>query len=61
MMIDLHMEMQQQCTVSFRVAAVDNPNLVPEAGRSDKEPRDIKMLGWIGQRIWTGVAGTSPF
>ena len=52
-MTDLRMGMEPDYTFRFRVAAVGNPHLVPEAARRVREPRNTKALAWIWQRIWT--------
>jgi inner membrane protein len=59
-MTDLRMGMEPDYTFRFRVAAVGNPHLVPEAGRRVREPRNTKALAWIWQRIWTDTEGDSP-
>jgi inner membrane protein len=60
-MADLRMGLEPDYTFRFQVAATGNPHPVPEAGRRLKDPRDIKVLTWIWQRIWTEAAGARPF
>lgn len=50
---DLRMGMEPDYTFRFRVAADAAPHPVPEPARRLRSPRDLRMLGWIWQRIWS--------
>lgn len=59
-MTDLRMGMEPDYTFRFRVASAGNPHPVPVTPLRVREPRNLAVLEWIWQRIWTDSAGVSP-
>ena len=59
-MTDLRMGMEPDYTFRFRVASAGNPHPVPVTPLRVREPRNLAVLGWVWQRIWTDSAGVSP-
>jgi inner membrane protein len=59
-MTDLRMGMEPDYTFRFRVASAGNPHPVPVTPLRVREPRNLAVLEWVWQRIWTDSAGVSP-
>lgn len=59
-MTDLRMGMEPDYTFRFQVAMAGNPHPVPAAARRIREPRNLAVLEWVWQRIWTYSAGDAP-
>jgi inner membrane protein len=59
-MTDLRMGMEPDYTFRFQVAVAGNPHPVPAAARRIREPRNLAVLEWVWQRIWTYSAGDAP-
>ncbi len=59
-MTDLRMGMEPDYTFRFQVAAAGNPHPVPTTPVRLREPRNLAVLEWVWQRIWTDAVGASP-
>mgnify|MGYP005841262201 CR=1 FL=1 len=59
-MTDLRMGMEPDYTFRFRVAMAGDPHPVPAAPLRVRDPRNLAVLEWVWQRIWTDSAGVSP-